>query len=91
MAEILQETRVSVATDEVLEIRLAGGDELSCASGEVWITAEGNLEDIILGPGQNWRVPDNAKLAVSAFRPAVLLLRGVVPARRSPLRLLRAA
>jgi len=75
MAKILQETRFTVAANEVLEMRGAAGEEFSCTSGEIWITAEGKPDDVILGPGDAWRAPDNAKLVVSAFKPAVLLRR----------------
>ncbi|MBI3149953.1 MAG: DUF2917 domain-containing protein [Betaproteobacteria bacterium] len=78
MSQITQETRFEIGEREVLELRRACGQELVCATGELWITAAGSPDDIILRPGERWHVPTNAALVVSAFRRAVLVTRQVL-------------
>lgn len=73
MARIMQETRFELADRELVALDRAEGQVLACQSGELWITLEGCREDIILGPGQRWRVKGDAPLVVSALKPSVFV------------------
>ncbi len=73
MAKIVQETRIEMAARELLALGCIGGHELACNSGELWITVDGMQEDIILGPGERWRVSGNAPVVVSALKPSLLV------------------
>lgn len=82
MARIVQETRFELADRELLALERVEGHVLACRSGELWITLDGSQEDIILGPGQSWRVTSNAPVVVSALQPSLLVTthpRGLAP------------
>lgn len=82
MANIVQETRIELAQRELLALGCIEGHELACLAGELWITVDGSSEDIILGPGQRWRVTGSAPVVVSALKPSLLVTtdpRGRVP------------
>lgn len=73
MARISQETRIELAERELLALDRVEGHVLACKSGELWITLDGSQEDIILGPGQSWRVASDAPVVVSALQPSILV------------------
>ncbi|MCZ7654738.1 MAG: DUF2917 domain-containing protein [Rhodocyclaceae bacterium] len=73
MAKIVQETRIEMAARELLALGCIGDHELACNSGELWITVDGMQEDIILGPGERWRVTGNTPVVVSALKPSLLV------------------
>ena len=73
MATIVQETRYELAKHELLALERASGQLITCISGELWLTVDGEREDIILLPGQDWLVPGKAPLVVSALRPALFV------------------
>lgn len=75
MAKIVQETRCELADGELLALQGVRGQELACVSGELWVTLDGWQEDIVLGPGQRWRVPFRAPLVVSALKPSTFVAR----------------
>ena len=74
MAPNTQETRYSLAKRELLALDRAKGYLLTCASGEVWVTTFGSPADIILSPGQSWRVEDGAAVVASALQSSVLAI-----------------
>lgn len=74
MARIVQETRYELADGELLALDRIGGRELACRSGELWITVDGCIEDIILGPGQRWLAEDRAPVVVSALKDSLLVV-----------------
>ncbi|MBK8400143.1 DUF2917 domain-containing protein [Propionivibrio sp.] len=74
MTSITQETPYPLAKRELLALDRASGNRLQCASGELWITREGRQEDIILKPGESWRVDVDAAVIVSALCPSVLVV-----------------
>lgn len=76
MARIVQETRIELAARELLALERAEGHVLACRSGELWITLDGSREDIILGPGQHWRVTSHHPVVVSALKPSLLVTTG---------------
>lgn len=72
-----QDTRYEsheLARRELLALDRAKGSRLTCASGEVWITVEGCQQDIILRPGESWRVEDSAPVVISALQPSLLVV-----------------
>ncbi len=73
MARIVQETRIELADRELLALERIEGHVLACRSGELWITLDGSPEDIILGPGQHWRVTSPHPVVVSALKPSLLV------------------
>ena len=73
MARIVQETHIELAKRELLALGCIEGHELACLAGELWITVDGSSKDIILGPGQRWKVTGSAPVVVSALKPSRLV------------------
>jgi hypothetical protein len=82
MAKIVQEIRIELAARELLALDRVEGHLLTCRTGELWITLDGSQEDVILGPGQSWRVTNHHPVVVSALRASVLA--AIHPHGRAP-------
>lgn len=74
MSDIRQARRFEIGLRELLVIDDARDQLLTCESGELWITQDGDRRDVILPAGQSWRVNRAGSLVVSAFEPAVATL-----------------
>lgn len=72
-----------VALDHGRFLRLRGsaGATVAAVAGLLWVTRDGSWDDVLLQPGQQYRVPDDVPVLVSAFGPSVA--RVAVPARRA--------
>ena len=75
MATITQETRFDLLKHEAVTLSDAKGHVLSCGSGGLWITVEGEPDDTILAPGENYRIDSNAPVVISAFKAATVNVR----------------
>lgn len=70
------------ALDQVLakdQMLVLDGRRLSlqCIEGQLWLTRDGDVEDYILGPGQNFEVRPDDQATVQALRASrVRLLAG---------------
>lgn len=80
MATILQYTLFELAKRELVVLSDARDHELTCVSGELWITLDGDRRDIILGPGASFRAETRAPIVVSAVAAATLNVRHSVAA-----------
>ena len=70
-----------------IALRVPAGSAIFSVQGEVWITQERNLDDIILGPGERFDVPTREPLVISATRGhASLYIVEPRPARAHPMR-----
>ncbi len=74
MSDTRQARRIQIGLRELLIIDDARDQLLTCESGELWITQDGDRHDIILPAGQSWRIDRSGSLVVSAFKPAVATL-----------------
>lgn len=72
MATIVQETRFDLARRELVTLADVRDHVLTCGAGEVWVTMDGDKRDIILGPGESYRVERTAPVVVSATCAATL-------------------
>ena len=63
---------IELKAEDCLRIERGPAVEIGCLQGVVWITQEGELQDMFLGPGE-WRTltPRGAML-IMALEPAVL-------------------
>ena len=75
MATITQETRFDLFRDELISLSDAENHVVSCNNGQLWITQDGETEDIILGPGQTYRIDSPAAVSISALQASTLELR----------------
>jgi len=68
MATITQETRFDLVKHEAVTLSDAQGHVLSCRSGELWITVDGDGRDIILSAGESYRIDSRAAVVISALQ-----------------------
>ena len=74
MAQNTQELRYELAKRELLALDRAKGHVLACVAGEIWITAYGSTQDVVLKPGQCWRVENAEAVVASALKASVVLV-----------------
>jgi hypothetical protein len=65
---------VTLVADRCLAIDDAAGCRLRVVDGEVWVTVEGSLRDVIARPGEIVALPCGVRVNVSAFSEAALLV-----------------
>ena len=71
----------AIASEHSLGIDDGAGCTLRVIEGQVWITVEGHLRDIIANAGDAIALEQNARTYVSAFRDAVVLVAPMRGAR----------
>lgn len=74
MATITQLTRFDLARSELLTLSDIQDHVLSCGRGELWITIDGDRRDIILTPGETWRIESRVPVVISALRASTMSL-----------------
>jgi hypothetical protein len=79
----LVRTGLQLGAHDLLALRLQAGDSLRSERGTAWITIDGDLQDIVLEPGQVHAVEAERAVNVSAFGTACLVVRGRAPLRWS--------
>lgn len=78
---------LTLARDGLLALRDAQGTQLLCHEGAIWVTQEGDIRDIIIGPGDALTVRAPGLTVVTAVQPSTLTLieptqAGAAPADR---------
>jgi ferric-dicitrate binding protein FerR (iron transport regulator) len=58
-----------------LALRDAGGSTVTCESGSVWLTMEGDSRDIVLAPGESFTVDRAGLTLLAAQQPSVVQVR----------------
>ena len=72
---------LNLADDEVARLRDACDSRLEVTQGFVWVTVEGDLNDLVLGAGDSYLIDSRDVVTVSAIRgPASLRVRADVGA-----------
>jgi hypothetical protein len=75
--------QVNLADDEVVRLHDAVDSRLEVTSGFVWVTIEGESNDVVLGVGQFYVVDSTAAITLSALRgPATVKVKANVGATR---------
>ena len=62
-----------VELDRALFLRIvdAPGTTVTCLEGSLWVTRDGCFEDIVLEPGQSYRVEGATRVIVTGFGPSL--------------------
>jgi hypothetical protein len=60
--------------DQLLELRHARGRGVTTVIGQVWVTQENDLRDIVLGPGTSQRIESDGLVLVQALDGAAYVL-----------------
>lgn len=67
-----------------MQLRNARNVRLTGIEGTTWITVDGELRDVFIGPGESFVVPSDGKVvAVAMHGPALIELKGCAGAVRS--------
>jgi hypothetical protein len=64
------QARLALEDDEVARLRDACDSRLDVVDGFVWLTVEGDRQDVVLGPGDSYVVDTGDLVTVSALRGA---------------------
>ena len=67
------QARLELADDEVARLRDACDSRLDVVDGFVWLTVEGDRQDIVLAPGDSYVVDTSDVVTVSALRGAAAI------------------
>jgi hypothetical protein len=65
---------VTLARDGLIALRDAAHAQVFCQSGSLWITREGEIKDVILGPGDRLSIGNRGLTLISALRTSALAL-----------------
>ena len=68
------ESRVTLAHRETHWLHATPGMEVTCVSGNLWLTFDNQLRDIVLGQGESHRCDCRARLGISALEAAELVI-----------------
>jgi len=78
-----QRAELNLADDEVARLTDACDSRLEVTQGYVWMTIDGDRNDVVLGPGESFLVDSRDVVTVSALRGAASLkVRANVGANR---------
>ena len=78
-----QRAQLNLADDEVARLRDACDSRLEVTQGFVWVTVEGDRNDVVLGAGESFLIDSREVVTVSAIRGAASLrVRADVGANR---------
>jgi hypothetical protein len=67
------QARLELADDEVARLRDACDSRLDVVDGFVWLTVEGDRQDVVLAPGDSYIVDSGDPVTVSALRGAAAI------------------
>ena len=70
-----QRAQLNLADDEVARLRDACDSRLEVTQGFVWLTVEGDRNDVVLGAGESFLIDSRDVVTVSAIRGAASLQR----------------
>jgi len=64
----LERPTLALDAGQVVTLDDASGSRISARLGSVWVTFEGSIKDVILGPGESIIVTRNGRTVVQALR-----------------------
>jgi hypothetical protein len=79
--ELPSTTAMRLQASDLIALDLQAGDRLRSDAGTVWITVDGEPDDLMLTPGEVHTVETDSRLNVSALRSASLVVLGRAPLR----------
>jgi hypothetical protein len=68
---------VSLARGAAIRIREGAGSTLQVLHGSVWITEENSPRDVVLQPGQRFRLAGSGLAVIEAFSDASIAVSGL--------------
>ena len=61
---------IHLEADHILPLREAKGGRITCVSGALWITQDGDPNDVVLEPGASHEVTRRGTVLLQAMRPS---------------------
>ena len=71
----LEQPTLALDAGEVVTLDDASGSRISARLGSVWVTFEGSIKDVILGPGESVIVSRNGRTVVQALRQSFVTIQ----------------
>ena len=71
----LERPTLSLDAGQVVALDDAEGSRISTRLGTVWVTFEGSIKDVILGPGESIIVARNGRTLVQALRQSFVTIQ----------------
>ena len=71
----LERPTLSLDAGQVVALDDAEGSRISARLGTVWVTFEGSIKDVILGPGESIIVARNGRTLVQALRQSFVTIQ----------------
>jgi len=71
----LERPTLSLDAGQVVALDDAEGSRISTRLGTVWVTFEGSIKDVILGPGESIIVTRNGRTLVQALRQSFVTIQ----------------
>ena len=71
----LERPTLSLDAGQVVALDDAEGSRISARLGTVWVTFEGSIKDVILGPGESIIVTRNGRTLVQALRQSFVTIQ----------------
>jgi len=71
----LEQPTLALDAGEVVTLDDASGSRISARLGSVWVTFEGSIKDVILGPGESVIVTRNGRTVVQALRQSFVTIQ----------------
>ena len=60
---------------QVFSLNTRKGQRIECRTGQLWITQDGDLRDVVIGPNQSFTLDLSGHTLVSALEDASFVLR----------------
>ena len=64
--------RVSLAKGRLHYVEKPQGKQVTCTAGSVWLTFDGEPQDVVLEAGESYRCVSHSRLGISAFEAATV-------------------
>ena len=75
MTLTLDRPALALETGQVLTLDDVAGTRISARAGVVWVTLEGQMHDVILGPGDSIVIGEDGRTVVQALESAFVTLQ----------------
>jgi pseudouridine-5'-phosphate glycosidase len=76
-----QHTKHELAARARLALRDIGGATITCLSGSIWLTMEGDSRDVMLAPGTSFKVERDGLTLLAAHEASVVQVQAKAAAR----------
>lgn len=80
-AALPSQTAMRLTREDLISLELQPGDSVRSDCGTLWITVDGEPQDVLLEPGETHTVSAAGRINVSALRSACLVVLGRAPLR----------